>query len=224
MPIHLLPAEAEADHTRLLAIKERLAAARGAAARLHSWDTPERAGRIRWQVLAVTGDGDVVGLGDTGRDAGMETGLFWIYVAVLPAYRRQGIGTMLYDDVSRFAWELGATLLVSDAGAEDPESVAFLEHRGFLVECQLTEIATGEQSAPAVNDALAAVEAAGARLRVLAGARMDHDAPPDPAVSMRDTLTQLDGAYQALARTLDWHSTPAVRRTAGVYRLCRRVA
>jgi GNAT superfamily N-acetyltransferase len=91
-------------------------------------------GQIRWQVIAVAGCGAIVGYGETGRDPRMEPGHFWLQIVVDPAYRNRGIGTMLYDDVARFAWEMGATHLTSDMYGDQREALCFAKRRGFIAE------------------------------------------------------------------------------------------
>src|SRR6266516_2383216 len=52
-------------------------------------------------------------------------------VAVVPAQRRQGIGTALLADVSERARRLGKDSLLGEVKESDPDSRAFFERRGF---------------------------------------------------------------------------------------------
>ena len=135
MTIHLLPVDAATDYSRIAGLLHAV------SARPISVDWPRLAdhaasdGQIRWRVAAVAEGGALVGYAEAGRDPHMEPGRFWLLIAVDPAYRNQGIGAMLYDDVSRFAWEIGATHLTCDVRNDQPEALAFAQRRGFVVEC-----------------------------------------------------------------------------------------
>jgi L-amino acid N-acyltransferase YncA len=52
--------------------------------------------------------------------------------AVLPERRRRGIGTALYDAISRWAAERGLHKLVARVPDDDPESLAYAQKRGFV--------------------------------------------------------------------------------------------
>jgi GNAT superfamily N-acetyltransferase len=52
-------------------------------------------------------------------------------IGVLPEHRRKGTGTALYGAASAWARERGATELESEVRADDPESLAWAERRGF---------------------------------------------------------------------------------------------
>jgi GNAT superfamily N-acetyltransferase len=52
-------------------------------------------------------------------------------IAVIPDYRRRGVGTMMLQHVEELAKERGATLLRSDTGIENVPSQKFHESFGF---------------------------------------------------------------------------------------------
>ena len=245
MSIHVLPVDAERDYPRLADLINTVRPGYVTAELLHAWDENAPRGRIRWRVVAVTEGGRVVGFGDTGRDPHLPAGQYWLNVIVDPASRGQGIGAMLYEDVASFAWELGATSLLSDVVESSPEGRRFLEARGFAVE---QHVSGGVWSLTCADEdrveaALEAAETASVRLRALAG---EHDVfggtVAAVAVSgtgngsghhlaasrlerteiVRNAVTRANDAYRALALALD-QLTPrtVVLVTPGVYRMVR---
>lgn len=247
MSIHVLPVDAERDYPRLAELINTVRPSYVTAELLHAWDENAPRGRIRWRVVAVTAGGRVAGFGDTGRDPHLPAGQYWLNVIVDPAVRGQGIGAMLYEDVAAFAWELGATSLLSDVVESSTAGRRFLEARGFAVE---QHVGGGVWSLTCADEdrveaALEAAETASARLRALAG---EHDVfggtVAAVAVSVagsgsgsshhaaagrlerteivRNAVTRANDAYRALALALD-QLTPrrVVCATPGVYRMVR---
>jgi mycothiol synthase len=53
-------------------------------------------------------------------------------VAVVPQHRRRGVGSSMLADLSQRARGLGKDELQGEAKESDPESIAFLERRGFV--------------------------------------------------------------------------------------------
>jgi len=138
MSVYLLPVDATTDYARLAGLLHAVSAKPISADWLRSSSLEMAEGQIRWRVVAVAECGDIVGYGETGRHPRMEPGRFWVQVIVDPAYRNQGIGTMLYDDVARFAWEMGATHLTSDIhdDGDQCDSLCFAKKRGFVIETE----------------------------------------------------------------------------------------
>ena len=134
MLVHLLPVDATTDTTRLAELLHTVGAGPISADWLRHSDHDLPEGHIRWRVVAVADCGAVVGYGETGRSPRMGPGRFWLLIVVDPAYRNQGVGTMLYDDVARFAWEMGATHLTSDLHDDQCDSLCFARRRGFIAE------------------------------------------------------------------------------------------
>ena len=245
MSIHVLPVDAERDYPRLAELINLIRPGYVTAELLHAWDENAPAGRIRWRVVAVAEGGRIVGFGDTGRDPYLPAGQFWLNVIVDPAYRCQGIGEMLYDDVAAFAWEMGATSLLSEVVEGSPEGRCFLEHRGFAVE----EHVGGENWSLTgaderhVEAVLEAAEVASARLRTLSGEQdVFGGMAPVLAVAevangsatarrvertggVSDVVTRANDAYRTLALALDRLSPrTAIHVMPGVYRMVRAVA
>ena len=55
----------------------------------------------------------------------------WTRLTVLPEHRRRGVGTALYRTVSDWLREQGIDRIRGPVGEDDPESLAFVERRGF---------------------------------------------------------------------------------------------
>jgi GNAT superfamily N-acetyltransferase len=82
-------------------------------------------------LVARVGD-EPVGCAYTGSFPGTEQEPFsYADVSVVPARRRQGIGAALLQEVGRHARDVGKEGLTVEAKEDDPESLAWLERRGF---------------------------------------------------------------------------------------------
>lgn len=118
-------------------------------------------GLVRRRMAAVTPDGSVAGFGTAMRHACMPEGRFEIAVSVAPPQRRQGAGTLLYDDALAFAVDQGAFSLVSEVRDSEPAGREFAEHRGFsedrhIFESTLDFAGFDERRFAGVVDAVAA--------------------------------------------------------------------
>jgi GNAT superfamily N-acetyltransferase len=134
MTVALRPFDADTDSARLAELMNTVCRHLVTEAELRERERAQPEGRMRFRVVAVTTEPDgerVVGYGETGRDPWMSPGCFWFDLIVDPAARHQGIGTMLYDDLLQFAWELGATRLVAQVGDHTPEGLRFILTHGF---------------------------------------------------------------------------------------------
>lgn len=78
-------------------------------------------------------DGRAVGAASAGRIYVYPADYpdLWGTLTVVPEARRQGIGHDLLVEISRHARERGKTGFTIRVSADRPESIAFLEHRGF---------------------------------------------------------------------------------------------
>jgi mycothiol synthase len=76
-----------------------------------------------------------VGAGTTGRIYMFQPDFdaYWADLHVLPDARRRGVGSALFAAISQVAREAGKTHLHVPASTARPDSIAFLEHRGFVV-------------------------------------------------------------------------------------------
>jgi GNAT superfamily N-acetyltransferase len=105
-------------------------------------DNPMSVSEMRWQEQHYPGgrrflasrDGVAVGGGGVGRVYVYppEFPGLWGNITVLPEHRRRGVGTAIYAAISEVAREAGKTLLIARTTSDRPESLEFLEHRGFI--------------------------------------------------------------------------------------------
>jgi mycothiol synthase len=79
-------------------------------------------------------DGRPVGVGVTGRIYMFQPDFdaYWGDLHVLPDARGRGVGSALFAAISGFARDAGKTHLHVPASSARPDSIAFLEHRGFV--------------------------------------------------------------------------------------------
>jgi GNAT superfamily N-acetyltransferase len=79
-------------------------------------------------------DGRPIGAATTGRIFIYPAAFpaWWATINVRPAARRRGAGSLLLDAVARAADGAGKGELHVPTSADRPESIAFLEHRGFV--------------------------------------------------------------------------------------------
>lgn len=132
MTVYLRPFNPDADSARmaeLLSLAGRGRRFMHGAPRRQSQAT----GHVLYRVIAVESDERLVGFAETDREEWMLPGHYWIAVVVAPEARRQGIGTMLLDDVLEFAWEQGATRLLAQVDAGDREAACFARAHGFAI-------------------------------------------------------------------------------------------
>ncbi len=97
---------------------------------------------LRWSSATYPGEARFIAELD-GRPAGVSTvgrihvhppeyEALWVTVDVLPEARGHGVGTALLDASARVARGAGKSHLHIPASADRPDSVAFLERRGFV--------------------------------------------------------------------------------------------
>ena len=140
MPITLRPITAH-DFPRAAELLNLGASDPITAETLREWERNAVEGRIRWRVAAVDERGLIAGYGHAIRDHWAPEGLFWLYVAVDLAWRRQGIGSQLFDAVLDYAREHRATHYRDEIREGVPAVLAFAERCGFRIERHLFESA-----------------------------------------------------------------------------------
>jgi mycothiol synthase len=104
-------------------------------------DEPTSVEALRWADAAYPGgqrflawlDDEPVGTGGAGRVYMYPPDFegLWGSLAVLPEYRRHGVGSALLGAISDVTRGQGKTLLIGRTSEDQPESVEFLVHRGF---------------------------------------------------------------------------------------------
>jgi GNAT superfamily N-acetyltransferase len=100
---------------------------------IRDWWQP-RKDEIRLTIMALNGQGQIIGLSDVQRDTWMRPGHFWLNVIVAPKWQNQGIGAQLFKDGAVFARSKGASHLESNVRENDPGSLRFAEQRGYITE------------------------------------------------------------------------------------------
>lgn len=78
-------------------------------------------------------DGEAVGAGGAGRVYMFPADFpaLWGNLSVLPSARRRGVGSAMLAAMSDIARDTGKTELMGKTFSDRPESIEFLEHRGF---------------------------------------------------------------------------------------------
>ena len=132
MTIAVTPARSDRDLDAFVAITNDV---------VPEWPTSRE--ELRWAGERYPGgarflarvDGRVAGAATTGRiwalDAAYER--WWLSIAVTETDRRRGIGGALLRACSEAAWAAGKTGFQGDVLETRPASLAFFEHRGFVV-------------------------------------------------------------------------------------------
>jgi GNAT superfamily N-acetyltransferase len=101
-------------------------------------------------------DGEPAGTGWTGRQ---QESALWCGFGVVPALRRRGVGTALYDAISDVARSRDADGLVLEVLVADPDSLEWVQRRGFVGVARQEALALDLASLePAPVDAPAGVE------------------------------------------------------------------
>jgi GNAT superfamily N-acetyltransferase len=105
-------------------------------------DDPTSVAEMRWSETAYPGgrrflawlDGEPVGSGGVGRIYvyAEDYPALWGSIAVLPDHRRKGVGGALLAVLAEAARAAGKPTLVGRTTSDRTESMAFLEHRGFV--------------------------------------------------------------------------------------------
>jgi GNAT superfamily N-acetyltransferase len=126
---------------------------------------PTSVDELAWELATYPGgsrflaavDGEVVGAASAGRiymyPAEFER--FWLWLGVLPGWRRRGIGSALYAAASTAAARAGKRGFQGDVLETWTDGLAFLEHRGFevyermrMVRLRVTGLAAPEIAPP----------------------------------------------------------------------------
>ena len=159
-----------ADDTRRAELLSLEASEPVTAADLAQWRLSEDPHRITYRIGANDASGWIAGYAHALREPWNAPGLFWIHVAVDPAVRRRGVGSLLFDALRTFARDHGATQYRAEARDTLPASLAFAQRHGFAVERHIFEstldLATFDETPFA--GAIERAEASGVRFFTLA--------------------------------------------------------
>jgi GNAT superfamily N-acetyltransferase len=124
-------ASGDVDLERVLAVRNAVEHEPQSLAALHA----ERGNSIATLDLIAEQDGRDVGSGSIAWGPGaLETRNVFIFAWVLPPYRHQGIGGALLDGLVAFAREAGMERMTTLVYADEPDSIAFAQHRGLSID------------------------------------------------------------------------------------------
>lgn len=91
-----------------------------------------RASKLRWGRFFAEVDGQAVGIGIYNHLSWLyHPRKFWINIDVLPQYRRQGIGSSLYQQILAALAPLDPITIYSDTTENNPDGLRFLQRLGF---------------------------------------------------------------------------------------------
>jgi GNAT superfamily N-acetyltransferase len=124
-------ASGDVDLERVLAVRNAVEHEPQSLVALHA----ERGNSIATLDLIAEQDGRDVGSGSIAWGPGaLETRNVFIFAWVLLAYRHQGIGGALLDRLVAFAREAGMERMTTLVYADEPDSIAFAQHRGLSID------------------------------------------------------------------------------------------
>ncbi|MGH2351320.1 MAG: GNAT family N-acetyltransferase [Chloroflexota bacterium] len=133
MDVRLRPFREE-DYPRLVEIRNLVMPDyRGSVEEIRHWDNNwEHDKYFKQRLMAEVETGPVVGVAQLNHmPQQFHPDKYALDIAVDPAYQRRGIGSTLYERLSEELRRRGAMLVRADAKESMPDSMAFLEHRGF---------------------------------------------------------------------------------------------
>jgi GNAT superfamily N-acetyltransferase len=131
--IRLQPLNTQADFPRIAELYNTSNPEPITAEQLQEWEAQHLQSQIRHRMVALEESGQIIGYNDAGRAPWMPAGLFDLHVLVDPAWRNQGIGTLLYQDALQFCQEHGATRLQGQVRDNCAPCLQFAQMLGFQV-------------------------------------------------------------------------------------------
>ena len=124
-------ASGDADLERVLAIRNAVEHEPQSLVALHA----ERGTAIATLDLIAEQDGRDVGSASIAWGPGaLESRNVFIFAWVLPGYRHHGVGGALLERLAAFARDAGMERMTTLVYADEPESIAFVEHRGLVID------------------------------------------------------------------------------------------
>ena len=133
------PASPETDFPGITAVVNAFESESITVEIVQNWFTQTAPGRIEHRRVAVNAQDQVVGYSVSVHETWSPLGQFYVWVGVLPAWRRQGHGTALYADILSFLQTQGATDLTSEVLDSVPADIAFAQARGFVTDRHMFE-------------------------------------------------------------------------------------
>ena len=101
---------------------------------MRQWFQYTPPGRVQRRLVSVDENDSITSYGGYVHEADAPDHHFTVWVVVASDLHGHGIGSALWDTLVKDLREQGATRLVSDVHDNDPQSMAFAEHRGFAID------------------------------------------------------------------------------------------
>lgn len=133
MDFSLRPVTLPDDYPSIAAVLSAVNPRPVTAADLTGQDAWRPEGTLEVRLLAVDEAGAALGYAHAYRFPTTLAGKFYLNVAVVPAARRHSAGTALLTAAERFTAGHAATLLVGDVRDDDPDSLAYMQKRGYRI-------------------------------------------------------------------------------------------
>ena len=128
------PANIETDLPRIVEITNPYESKPVTVEQMRAYFEYAPPGRVQLRLAAVDENDHVIGYSGCIHEVSVPDGHFITWVVVDPEYRRQGVGTALWEACLGFLQEKGATRLTSDVLDHDPVGLAFAEKCGFAID------------------------------------------------------------------------------------------
>lgn len=131
MPVHIRPFRSE-DYPEAVALSNRIEPDYPATVEEWRHRDAEHDPKIRWARFIGERDGRMVGLGEYGQSSeNYHPQKFHLWFGVDPDYRRQGIGSALFEALLREVGALQPVQLLTETREDRPEAIRLIERRGF---------------------------------------------------------------------------------------------
>jgi GNAT superfamily N-acetyltransferase len=158
------------------------------------------------RLAAINADGLIVGYGEGYHAPWSATGRFEIEVVVDTAWRRRGVGALLWEALGRQLAEEGATHFQVEVRDTDPDSERFAQTRGFTIErhrFESTLDVTRFDEAPFTGH-IERLEAQGARFFSLADVGDTEEARRTDYEVNKRAVMDTPGSSQTFAPFEEW--------------------
>jgi len=174
LKVILRPVEVPADFERMAELLSTFYSEPVTVEKLQEWEQAIPAGTIESRMAAVDEHGHMVGYSACGHAPFMLTNSFSLEIVVEPSLRRQGTGTLLYENAVGFARTCHATRLEAEVRDADPEWRQFAEDKGFRVDRHIFESALDLATFDESRFAGASEEAKASGVRFFTFAEVDN--------------------------------------------------
>lgn len=133
MPFPLRSIITPDDYEAMARLRSRILGESVTAAQMRDQHGLLPEGSVLHLLIAEDEAGRFAGYAEAFRYPTTVRGKLYLYAAVEPAARGQGLGGQLLESIERFTAGQGATLLVTDVEDRDSASVAWAERRGYMI-------------------------------------------------------------------------------------------